>query len=122
MPTDRRLRRNLKTIGLASFVLISLIAAEPSSAEIKTITATGEYRMGDNDTRTARVSLIGDSDGEMICYLLLAPRWQTAPAVEPQLVGAHQQTLQRQRKSPEQTHVRPVSAAARRTESGWPPT
>ncbi|OGW66524.1 MAG: hypothetical protein A3H49_06670 [Nitrospirae bacterium RIFCSPLOWO2_02_FULL_62_14] len=52
MPTDRRLRRNLKTIGLASFVLISLIAAEPSSAEIKTITATGEYRMGDNDTRT----------------------------------------------------------------------
>ena len=31
--------------------LVSLIAAEPSFAEIKTITATGEYRMGDNDTR-----------------------------------------------------------------------
>lgn len=44
MPTDRRLRRNFKTIGLASFAFISLIAAEPSSAEIKTITATGEHR------------------------------------------------------------------------------
>ena len=52
MPTDQRLRRNLKTIGPASFALISLIAADPSAAEIKIITATGEYRMGDNDTRT----------------------------------------------------------------------
>jgi len=36
---------------LSVISLVSLIAAEPCSAEIKTITATGEYRMGDNDTR-----------------------------------------------------------------------
>jgi hypothetical protein len=40
---------------LTILTLVSLIAAEPSSAEIKTITATGEYRMGDNDTRTDAV-------------------------------------------------------------------
>jgi len=37
---------------LSILILTILIDAEPSSAEIKTITATGEYRMGDNDTRT----------------------------------------------------------------------
>ena len=37
---------------LSILSLVSLIAAEPATSEIKTITATGEYRMGDNDTRT----------------------------------------------------------------------
>jgi len=37
---------------LSILILTHLIAAPFSAAEIKTITATGEYRMGDNDTRT----------------------------------------------------------------------
>jgi len=37
---------------LSILVLTHLIAAPFSAAEIKIITATGEYRMGDNDTRT----------------------------------------------------------------------
>jgi hypothetical protein len=55
MAADQRPHKILGAIGYASLALVSLIAAEPSSAEIKTITATGEYRMGDNDTRTDAV-------------------------------------------------------------------
>jgi hypothetical protein len=33
-------------------ILITSVIASPVLAEIKTISATGEYRMGDNDTRT----------------------------------------------------------------------
>jgi len=36
----------------ATAVLVSLFTASLAFAEVKTITATGEYRMGDNDTRT----------------------------------------------------------------------
>ena len=42
-------------VGLAAsaiLLLVSLVTAAPAGAEIRTITATGEYRMGDNDTRT----------------------------------------------------------------------
>ncbi len=36
----------------ASLLLVLLLASVPAGAEVRTITATGEYRMGDNDTRT----------------------------------------------------------------------
>jgi len=37
---------------LAGATLACLLAASHASAEVRTITATGEYRMGDNDTKT----------------------------------------------------------------------
>ena len=42
----------LRWLAFLSILTVSLTAVQPSIAEIKTITATGEYRMGDNDTRT----------------------------------------------------------------------
>jgi hypothetical protein len=45
-------RRNLFLLLSAPAGLLALLAASPADAELRTITATGEYRMGDNDTRT----------------------------------------------------------------------
>ncbi|MGH7259431.1 MAG: tetratricopeptide repeat protein [Nitrospiraceae bacterium] len=52
MPTDRHHRAIFRVLGVTSLSVASLLAVSPVGAEIKTITATGEYRMGDNDTRT----------------------------------------------------------------------
>jgi tetratricopeptide (TPR) repeat protein len=52
MPADQRAPKTPIAIGLTSLALAGLLATPPAAAEIKTITATGEYRMGDNDTRT----------------------------------------------------------------------
>ena len=40
----------MKRLALTVMLIISLVPAV--RAEVRTITATGEYRMGDNDTRT----------------------------------------------------------------------
>lgn len=45
-------RRNLFLLLSASTGLLAWLAVSPADAELRTITATGEYRMGDNDTRT----------------------------------------------------------------------
>ncbi len=38
--------------GLAALALWAWLAPNPAGAEVRTLTATGEYRMGDNDTKT----------------------------------------------------------------------
>src|SRR5579883_1684897 len=43
--------RSAGLAACASLVLLTLLAASPARAEVRTIAATGEYRMGDNDTR-----------------------------------------------------------------------
>ncbi len=45
-------RRNRFLLLSASTGLLAWLAVSPANAELRTITATGEYRMGDNDTRT----------------------------------------------------------------------
>ncbi|MBM4134125.1 MAG: hypothetical protein FJ245_10185 [Nitrospira sp.] len=45
-------RRNLVLLLSVPAGLLAWLAASPANAELRTITATGEYRMGDNDTRT----------------------------------------------------------------------
>lgn len=40
------------SLPLASLMAVVLATAAPAWADVRTITATGEYRMGDNDTRT----------------------------------------------------------------------
>lgn len=45
-------RRNWVLLLSASTGLLAWLAASPADAELRTITATGEYRMGDNDTRS----------------------------------------------------------------------
>ena len=45
-------RRNRFLLLSASTGLLAWLAVSPADAELRTITATGEYRMGDNDTRT----------------------------------------------------------------------
>ena len=48
------------SIILLVMMPVAWLAPAPSRAEIRTITATGEYRMGDNDTKTdaKRLSLL----------------------------------------------------------------
>lgn len=41
-----------RATALSVLLLLHAVLVAPAAAEIKTITATGEYRMGDNDTRT----------------------------------------------------------------------
>ncbi len=48
--TDSKWRTPLEV--LIGAVLLCLTSVANASAEIRTISATGEYRMGDNDTRT----------------------------------------------------------------------
>jgi Flp pilus assembly protein TadD len=44
--------QSIARIVIAGTMILSLLAVSPARAEVRTITATGEYRMGDNDTRT----------------------------------------------------------------------
>jgi tetratricopeptide (TPR) repeat protein len=44
--------RSISLIVMAVMMGTILLAVSPTQAEVRTITATGEYRMGDNDTRT----------------------------------------------------------------------
>ncbi len=66
MPTDRRVERSFKIIGLASFVLINLLTAEPSSAEIKTITATDKAE----ETVSALIGQLADAARMFVLQLL----------------------------------------------------
>lgn len=53
-PTQSSLKTkySIPQIGLLLIVALVFWAAGPALAEVRTITATGEYRMGDNDSRT----------------------------------------------------------------------
>src|SRR5437016_13807568 len=46
----KKLRKNLPV--QAATMLLCLLSVSNADAEIRTITATGEYRMGDNDSRS----------------------------------------------------------------------
>ena len=45
-------KRLLGSVSLTTAFLLHMFCISNATAEIRTITATGEYRMGDNDTRT----------------------------------------------------------------------
>ena len=58
------------TAFLSLLLLGHIVIAVPAEAEIKTITATGEYRMGDNDTRT---------DAKRLALLDAKMNWMVEP-------------------------------------------
>ncbi|MDN5941094.1 MAG: tetratricopeptide repeat protein [Nitrospira sp.] len=53
-PTQDALKTPYSILQISLLLIVALVfwAAEPALAEVRTITATGEYRMGDNDSRT----------------------------------------------------------------------